>query len=210
MPSPRTLLRLAGAAVVGLAATAFFAAPASAWDAKIEGNPVCDSATGTVTVKWSLKNAEAQDATFQVKAFGPDGSVIDHETGTLKGGGWTQDAIVQTKVKADTEATIDVKIVWKDGDRVLDHKTVHGEADRTACASPSPSTPESASPSASPSRSGGSGGGGSSPTASSSGAPSLPVTGPNAVIYGGGAAGLLAVGATLFVVARRRRIRFEA
>lgn len=40
--------------------------------------------------------------------------------------------------------------------------------------------------------------------------PSLPVTGPNAAIYGGAAAGLLAVGAALFFVARRRRVKFEA
>jgi hypothetical protein len=70
------------------------------------------------------------------------------------------------------------------------------------CAKPSPS------PSASPS-------GSVKPTTPvavtpTSGAPSLPVTGPNAVIYGGGAAALLALGVTLFVVARRRRVRFEA
>lgn len=55
-------------------------------------------------------------------------------------------------------------------------------------------------------------GGSTSPAApgNTGGTPSLPVTGPNAVIYGGGAAALLAVGTVLFVVARRRRVRFEA
>lgn len=66
----------------------------------------------------------------------------------------------------------------------------------------SPSTSVSASRSTGPA---------ATPTAlPSSGAPSLPVTGPNATIYGLGAAGLLASGVVLFVVARRRRVRFEA
>jgi hypothetical protein len=209
MPSPRTLLRLAGAAAVGVAATVMFAAPASAWTAEIDGNPVCDSATGTVTVTWNLKNHEAKEATFEVQSFTPEGSVIDHETGTLPGGKWTE-AITQTKVPADTAASITVEIVWKKGNHVLDKVTKTGEVDKTPCASPSPSAPESPSASPSPSNGGGGGGEGTPTPSSSSGAPSLPVTGPNATIYGGGAAGLLAVGVTLFVVARRRRIRFEA
>lgn len=71
-----------------------------------------------------------------------------------------------------------------------------------------PSASPSASASASASKSTGPK---ATPTAlPSSGAPSLPVTGPNATIYGLGAAGMLAVGTVLFVKARRRRVRFEA
>jgi LPXTG-motif cell wall-anchored protein len=164
-----------------------------------------------VKVTWDIYNHEADAATFEVTAHGPDGSVIDHETGTLAGGQTTKGAVVQTKVKVDTEATITVHVVWAKGKHVLDQKTIKGTADRKSCASPSPSTPEATTPAPSPSRSGGTGGGGGTPTPSSSTTPpSLPLTGPNATIYGGGAALLLAAGGTLFVVARRRRIRFEA
>lgn len=47
-------------------------------------------------------------------------------------------------------------------------------------------------------------------TASPSAPAGLPVTGPNAAVYGGGAAALLITGGVLFLVARRRRVRFEA
>jgi hypothetical protein len=204
LSSPRTLLRLAGAAVVGVAATAMFAAPASAWNAQIEGNPVCDAETGTVTVSWSIRNQERKEATFTVDEFRPEGSEIDNETGTLPGDTWTPNAVTQTNVPGNTRASIKVTVVWKHGDQVLDTLTITGHVGKTQCVKPSPSESPSASPS------GGGGGGEGTPTPSTSTAPSLPVTGPNAAIYGGGAAGLLAIGATLFVVARRRRIRFEA
>jgi LPXTG-motif cell wall-anchored protein len=57
---------------------------------------------------------------------------------------------------------------------------------------------------------------GGTPAPTTPGAPTptsvarLPVTGPNATIYGGAAAALLLAGGALFLVARRRRIRFEA
>ena len=49
-----------------------------------------------------------------------------------------------------------------------------------------------------------------SPSGSRSAPPSLPVTGPNATIYGGGALLLIIIGGTLFLIGRRRRVRFES
>lgn len=48
------------------------------------------------------------------------------------------------------------------------------------------------------------------PSGSTPASPGLPVTGPNAAVYGGAAAALLVVGGALLLLTRRRRIRFQA
>lgn len=206
MPTARKLLKLSGAAVVGTAVAAVFAAgPAFAWSADASSTGDCTQ-TGTVTVTWTLTNHEEHSpATYEVTDHSPSGSKIENGTGDLPKGG--QATITQTGVASETPASIMVHVVWKDRNgHVLDQKDVPGEFAGKKCEKPSPS------PSPSPSKSTGGGGGGEgTPTPSTTpSTPTLPVTGPNTAIYGGGAAALLVAGATLFLVARRRRIRFEA
>lgn len=206
MPSVRGLIKIAGAVALGAAATTMFAAPASAWKVGITGKPVCDVKTGTVTVTWTVENDKDfpnWDATFTVLNSTPSGSKLSKTEGTIPGSGSAQ--IVQTEVPGNTPAAIKVKVVWPDkGYKKGDTKTFESAPVQAPCKKESTPTP---SPSASRSHGGGGGGGAASPSPS---VPSLPVTGSNVPIYAGSAAGLVGVGSVLFVVARRRRIRFEA
>jgi LPXTG cell wall anchor motif len=207
MPTVRKLLKLSGAAVVGTAVAAIFAAPAFAWSADVDAHGKCAD-NGTVTVSWTLHNAEKHaPATYEVTAHTPAGTQLDSSSGNV--GGDESVTIVEKGVPSDTEATITIHVVWSDKHgNVLDQKDVNGEFHGKTCEQPSPSP--SASPSVSPSTGGGGGGEGTPTPSSTPAPPSLPVTGPNAAIYGGGAAALMVAGGTLFLVARRRRIRFEA
>ena len=205
MPSIRGLIKLAGAVALGAAATTAFAAPASAWKVGITGKPVCDVKAGTVTVTWTIDNDKDfpnWEATFTVLDSTPNGSKLSAKQGTIPGSGSAQ--IVQTEVPGNTPAGIKVKVVWPDkGYKKGDTKVFESAPVKAPCTKASPS------PSPSASRSGGGGGGGGAASPSPS-VPSLPVTGSNVPIYAGSAAGLVGVGSVLFVVARRRRIRFEA
>ncbi len=159
-----------------------------------------------MTVTWTLTNHEAHSpATYEVTGHTPGDSVIANGSGDLPKGG--QATITQTGVASESPATITVHVVWKDRyGHVRDQTDVPGEFAGKTCEQPAPSPSPSVSPTT-----GGGGGGEGTPTPSTTPAPpSLPVTGPNAAVYGGGAAALLVAGGTLFLVARRRRIRFEA
>jgi hypothetical protein len=201
--SPRRLLKLAGAAVIGTAVAALFATPAFAWSAGVEGTPECAD-NGTVTVTWTLTNHEERSpAKYRVTEHAPSDSTITNGEGDLPKGGTA--TITQTGVPSDTAASITVHVVWFDRyGHVADKKDVPGDVEGIKCEKPSPS------PSVSPTNGGGGGGEGTPTPSTTAVPPTLPVTGPNAAIYGGGAAALLVAGGTLFIVARRRRIRFEA
>jgi hypothetical protein len=199
----RKLLKLSGAAVVGTAVAAMFAAPAFAWSATLTPDAKCAD-NGTVTVKWTVHNNEDNwDAHFWVTGHTPADSTVsvDKKGADLPGG--EDVTFTQTGVPSETGGSVTVLVVWpKHGDKRGDHRTVTVSFEGLKCEKPSPSPSKSV---------GGGGGGEGTPTPSTTAVPpSLPVTGPNAAIYGGGAAALLVAGGTLFIVARRRRIRFEA
>lgn len=210
MPSARRLLTLGGAAFVGLAATALFAAPASAHTAELVGKSVCDPKTGTFTVTWTLHNKYNLDATLSSAEFAvKKGNATTPGTGKLTvneiSANDTIDVAVQTGVPADSVAKLKIHVVWKDEVK----EDVVGKD--TPCGKCQPKPTPSESPSPSPSSSGGTGGGEGSPTPSKSNtSPSLPVTGAQTGLYAGGAMVLLGAGAGLFFVARRRRVKFEA
>src|SRR5690348_12723220 len=186
----RKLLKLSGAAVVGTAVAAMFAAPAFAWTATLTpGTPKCTD-SGTVTVKWTVHNKENSEARVFVIDHQPDASSVDVDNKGAKLPASGDLTITQTGVPSNTGGSLKIKVVW-DGD----HKIVYSSFEGVKCEKPSPSP--------SPSKSvGGGGGGEGTPTPSSTAVPpSLPVTGPNGAIYGGGAAALLVAGGTLFIVA---------
>jgi LPXTG-motif cell wall-anchored protein len=207
----RKLLKLSGAAVVGTAVAAIFAAPAFAWSGDASGSGACTD-QGNVTITWTVTNNEAHfKASFEVTDHEPSASVIENVTGELPKGGTA--TITQTGVPSESVARITVHLVWKDSyGNVKDEADVKGKFEGQKCEkpSPSPSASPSASPSVSPTNGGGGGGEGTPTPSTTPSTPTLPVTGPNTAIYGGGAAALLVAGGTLFFVARRRRIRFEA
>jgi LPXTG-motif cell wall-anchored protein len=223
VPSPRSLLKLAGAGAVGLAVAAAFAAPAFACDATVDGKPGCSN--GTANVTWTIHNDWNTQATTTITILSPNGSVLDHSTVTVPAAHNHQDGtatVVQSGITGGDTARVHIKSTWA-GQRPTEHDSLPVKTSKDckpSSPSPSPSmskSPEhSASPSvsasASPSRStGGGGGGAGSPTPSSSAStPSLPLTGTNTAMYAGGAVVLIAAGGTLFFLARRRRIKFEA
>jgi LPXTG-motif cell wall-anchored protein len=201
MPSARRLLTLGGVAFVGLAATALFAAPASAHIAAVSGDSKCAS-DGTYTIHWTIDNKYRQ-VDVKLTDVKPAGTKL--EGVTIKGGAVLE--FDQTGIPGDTkgDVTLSFTAVWKDGwhDTGNPHSgtvTLKGKC-----------KPSEESPSPSPSPSGGTGGGEGSPTPSKSNtSPSLPVTGAQTGLYAGGAMVLLGAGAGLFFVARRRRVKFEA
>jgi len=253
MPSARRLLTLGGAAFVGLAATALFAAPANATSAKVSGTVDCGTKDG-YTISWTVtgdvhyKNIVLTINDVQTD---PDTPLSEDLNGKkLKG---DQSRTVTQVVSKDTdEANLSFHPEWSNGHKVNrysgsvdvagkceghkppeckgdkpggDKGKGHGKPCTPPCkpekpgdgkpgdkckGHPKPCESASASPSPSASSGGGGGGGETTPTPSRSAQPSLPVTGSQAAIYGGGAAVLLGAGAGLFFLARRRRISFEA
>jgi LPXTG-motif cell wall-anchored protein len=219
MPSARRLLTLGGAAFVGLAATALFAAPASAHAVDISGKSDCAS-DGTYTIHWTIDNKYRQVDVTLTKVDPKDSGL---EGKTIKGGKSLD--VDQTGIPGDTKGavTLSFTAVWKDGwqDNGNPHTgtvTLGGKC-KPECppggkddkGGPKPGKSCAPSESPSPSPSGGTGGGEGSPTPSKSNtSPSLPVTGAQTGLYAGGAMVLLGAGAGLFFIARRRRIKFEA
>src|SRR5689334_10687017 len=197
----RKLLKLSGAAVVGTAVAALFAAPAFAWSATLTPAAKCAD-NGTVTVTWTVHNKENNwDAHFFVTGHTPAGSTVDVDQKGADLPSGHDVTFTQTGVPSETGGSVTIFVVWpRHGDKPGDHKTVKAAFEGMKCEAPSPS----------PSKSTGGGEEGTPTPSSTAVPPSLPVTGPNGAIYGGGAAALLVAGGTLFIVARRRRIRFEA
>jgi LPXTG-motif cell wall-anchored protein len=203
------MMTLAGAAFVGLAASAMLAAPASAHTAALSYDKVCDTETGKVKVTWTVSNDYPADATLKnVNASPALTTIVNGATVAKQANG--KDGVLSESVLVapGTKVSLGFTATWPDGVKyTVPVKTVDTEG--VCKESPSPSPSESESPSPSPS--GGTGGGGESPSPSRSAAPpALPVTGAQTGLYAGGAVVLLGAGAGLFVLARRRRIKFEA
>jgi hypothetical protein len=212
MPSGRGLLKVGGAAFAGIAATVMFAGPALACHIQdFAGKGVCDSTTGTVTINWFLNN-ESQGLPTKLTVTGhtPASSKVE----ILKdspGQGQNANAVVrQVGVPSNTPATITIHLDWDRG------RGQHDKDEKTFTFKGQTCNKDKPNPTASVTKPGGNGGGAGNPTPSLSttaaapGGPGLPVTGPNAMIYGGTAVGLVGAGTGLFFMARRRRIKFEA
>jgi LPXTG-motif cell wall-anchored protein len=240
MPSTRRLLTLGGAAFVGLAATALFAAPASAHAAKLTYDVEC-KANGTAKVTWHIENDHNTTATLKDVAASPALEKIVNGA-KIKSGQTLSESVT---VKAGETATLTYIAKWPDNWTYAPPGSAT-QANTGKCApecppsvgiqgghpSPSPSCPaKSSSPrpstSAKPSHSASakpsasasarpSGSGSPTPTSTdtppgpSSSTPALPVTGAQTAAYAGGSLLLLGAGAGLFFIARRRRIKFEA
>src|SRR6266487_1680483 len=197
MPSTRRLLTLGGAAVVGLAVTALFAAPASATTASVTGTSVCET-NGTYTITLKITDVKVT----------PDTPLTPDLNGKKIKGQPAYVEATQTVPGTTTKAELSFHPVWSNGHRVDRYKgsvTLKGKCKPEGSPSPSTSARPSSSASPKPSESGGAG----SPTPSSS-TPALPVTGAQTAAYAGGSLLLLGAGAGLFFIARRRRIKFEA
>ena len=190
-----------GAAVVGVAATAAFATPALAWHVVVSGTSACEKSTGQWLVAWTVENPESSTGTFTQVTTTPsapiagdairvNGTVASHHSVT---GTQHFDAVV-------TSANLTVKVEWpQDRDQPAFSRTVTFSGVCVKETTPPttevppvvpPVVPREATPSASP-------------------AP-LPVTGTKVGLYGGASLLLLGAGGALFLVARRRRIKFTA
>jgi LPXTG-motif cell wall-anchored protein len=204
MPSTRRMTTLAGAAFVGIAATAMFAAPASAHAAIVSGTSDC-AVDGTYTIHWKIENKRFdrnEGWALTLKDVSPaglkgsDGKPLDDNFTIPANGARTFD---QTKVPGtDKSATLSFKANWSDEWR--DDSTYSGSVTLKGDCKPPAN---------------GGGGGGTTPTPTptptkTTAAPTLPVTGSQTGLYAGGAVVLLGAGAGLFMVARRRRVNFEA
>jgi LPXTG-motif cell wall-anchored protein len=228
MPSAGRLLTLAGAAVVGLVGTAVLSSPAHAGGADSDRHHKATFAVGVACgqdgqyrITWTVTNkgdGKPETDTMEVTNSRP-GEVIDSLTGKPIEGqkvaagataafvqvvpGTTKDTVsywfvpqwLNDPIGSPTPAPLTAQVVLN-GDCKPKPACEPGTAGKgddksqpTSCPSPSASTRSSASASASA---------------------ALPKTGSSSGLYGGGAVVLLAAGVGLFLVARRRRLTFEA
>jgi LPXTG-motif cell wall-anchored protein len=215
MPSTRRLTTLAGAVFVGVAATALFASPASAHVAEVAGKADC--ANGTYTIHWTITD-KFNDHDVTMMNVKPAG--LKTTKGELLEGLPVKRA---TSIQADqtlpgsTTGPVTLSFEpkwddnWPDGPKTYSGTVTlkkDGCKPQPECppsaeakgAHPTPTCPPSPAPSTKP-----------TPAPSKSSAPpALPVTGSQTGLYAGGAVVLLGAGAGLFMVARRRRLKFEA
>lgn len=236
----RRLGTIIGGSVAGVTATLLFAAPALACHPEVgtKGNAVCDETTGEWVVTWTVQNSDKNVVgTVKKVDLTPPGSTVTDivvgatipaKPGKLEG--------VQRVPGDKTSASLGVTVSWKgkpDAQRsgsvklggTCKEKEVppppaspspSPEAPESPAPPPSPEAPESPAPSVTPSESSS-----PSPVTPESPAPSvsvtpvsndgsLPVTGSSIATAIGISVGLLAIGAGLFYVFRRRRLRFTA
>jgi LPXTG-motif cell wall-anchored protein len=117
-PLRRAASILAGA-LIGLTGVAVVAAPASAHKTEVSGKAVCDTATGTQSVTWTLTNDHDADATVSGLKTTPT-EIEGLETGLVipkaEGHGYDRrngELVVTQKVSGDaTEATVSFKSLW--------------------------------------------------------------------------------------------------
>jgi hypothetical protein len=114
-PLRRAATVLAGS-LLALTGVAFVAAPASAHDSKVRGSAVCDTATGTRVVTWTLTNDFPADATVSKLKSTPTGleKTTDGDPVIPKAEDDHDGVLVLTqKVPGDaTEATISFTSLW--------------------------------------------------------------------------------------------------
>jgi hypothetical protein len=109
--STRQLITLAGAGLVGLAAVALFASPASAHTAKLTHHVVCSADGATATVTWTITNDFTTDATLTKVDAAPvltkiiNGAVVAKNNGTL---------VESVKVPAAGAASLSFTATWSD------------------------------------------------------------------------------------------------
>jgi LPXTG-motif cell wall-anchored protein len=232
MPPTRRLTTLAGAALVGAATTAMFAAPANATgnhkydnDAEATHEATCDTEKHLVKLVVKVKNKHSQKASL-VNAHASlqlgQKHVNDVELAELKNkevpakdrdhDGEYRDALYVTP---GSTVKLNLLVSWTaeahdssataNVDLTITTKGVcKPEDENQSPAAPVVILPAPNAPAAPAAP--------AQPVAAKSSAPaaSLPVTGAQTGLYAGGAAVLLAAGGGLFLVARRRRVKFEA
>jgi LPXTG-motif cell wall-anchored protein len=189
---------LSGAAFVGIAATAMFAAPASAHSSKPAFKAECDTATGKAKVTLTVDNDWNTEATIsKVTTSLPLKKIVDNAKIPARVG--EKNGTISETLLVELGATVKLSYEADWADET--HRTTDEEykAEVKNCKPPT----------------NGGGGGGTTPTptptaSTPAAAPTLPVTGSQTGLYAGGAVVLLGAGAGLFMVARRRRLNFEA
>jgi LPXTG-motif cell wall-anchored protein len=203
-PSARRLLSFGGAVLTGIAVSAMLAAPASAHTADVTGT-ACKTTTGTWVVTWKVSNDHESKMHFENLDAQPSTIEGINDKTTIAGNG----SVTGTQTLDQDgigKASLSFKPTWEDG--FVPKGKVKATPEKVGKCKPEQPQPKPSESSEAPPPPGGGGGGGSVPPTPSK--PTLPVTGSQTAIYGGGAAVLLGAGAGLFFVARRRRIRFEA
>ncbi|NJC81647.1 hypothetical protein HC030_03585 [Planosporangium mesophilum] len=198
---------LAGAAFVGAAATVMFAAPASATTATVTGEADCGD-NGEYTISWTItSDYPSVELTISDVKVTPNGPLSEDLNGKKIKGLPASVTVTQAVAGTTTKAELSFHPTWGNGhivDRYSGSVTMDGQCKATEQGGPAPEQPPAQQPPAQeqpPAQ---------QPPAKAAPAPALPVTGAQAGLYAGGAAVLVAAGAGLFVVARRRRVTFEA
>ncbi|MFI7600805.1 cell wall anchor protein [Actinoplanes sp. NPDC049681] len=114
-PLRRAATVLAGA-LIGLGGAAVVTAPASAHASSVDGKAICDTATGTRIVTWTLTNDYPADATVADLKTSPtevekpaEGNFVIPKSEYGRNGELT---LTQKVTGDDTEATISFKSIW--------------------------------------------------------------------------------------------------
>jgi LPXTG-motif cell wall-anchored protein len=216
-PLHRTAAVVAGA-LLGLAGVVAIAGPASAHHATVTGETSCEAlhADGSWTVAWTVTNSQDNiEGKLTSVELEPAGSTVTNivESATLPLS--TQPQLTGTHVvpaaAAEAKLTVDVKWDYGNGNVRWDkHKSGSVQRPENCPTTPPTTTPPTTPPTTVPPTT-------TPPTAPTTpvpgeggGNPTLPKTGVPVGGIAGGAVALLAVGAGLFVLARRRRVKFTA
>ena len=188
----RRLFALSGAAIVGVTAALTFSAAANADvppppKPTVSGTAECVS--GEFNLTWTVTNFNEGIATLSnVQPSGITGITNGTTIPASTPGGHSIVTGTQKLPGTTKSASLSVTVNWPD-DEISAEASFRIDLSENKCEAPAPSPTPSATPSS---------------------APPLPVTGAKTGAYAGAALALLASGAGLFLVARRRRTNFEA
>jgi hypothetical protein len=197
----RRAFALAAGTAVATAAALAMASPASAHHSSVEGTYLCDEVTGEWVVTWTVGNSQPDlDATLKIVELEPAGTTLSEIVvgATVPAGGRLTD--VQLVPADQTFAKLTVAAEWPNGRK--DKQPVSGKVKFEGVCE-KPTTPPTPTPTATPTAT-------PTPPPGGEGGGDLPVTGAAVGGIVGAAAVLLAIGLGLFLVARRRRVRFTA